>query len=117
MQILKYQAAASDFLGQAFLELDEGDLRQASEKGWGAAAQVVKAVAEKSGWEHRQHDDLFAAVDSLARELQDTEIFADFHAASSLHTNFYEGWQTEQMVRQGISQVRRFVATLEPLLD
>ena len=117
MQILKYQAAASDFLSQAFLELDEGDLRQASEKGWGAAAQVVKAVAEKRGWEHRQHDHLFAAVDTLAMELQDRDLFLNFHVASSLHTNFCEGWQTEEMVRQGLSEVRRFVATLEPLLD
>ena len=37
---------------QANEELARDDLRQASEKGWGAASQIVKAVAEERGWEH-----------------------------------------------------------------
>ena len=39
MQVLKCQTAASDFLRQAFEEFENGDLRQASEKGWGALLQ------------------------------------------------------------------------------
>jgi hypothetical protein len=31
-------------LGKAWEELRDGDLLQASEKGWGAAAQIVKAL-------------------------------------------------------------------------
>ena len=116
MPVLKYQTAASDFLRQSFAELAAGDLRQASEKGWGAAALVVKAVAEVRGWEHRSHDDLFTVVDRLARELPEVGLFTDFHAAASLHQNYYEGWQTEAMVRQGLAQVQRFTAALTPLL-
>ena len=41
----KYQLAGRRFLTQARRELAEGDLAQASEKGWGAAAQVLKAIA------------------------------------------------------------------------
>ena len=36
-------------LDQANAELETGDLRQASEKGWGAAAQIVKAAAQNRG--------------------------------------------------------------------
>ena len=41
-----YRSAATQLLAQARQELARGDVRQASEKGWGAAAQAVKAVAE-----------------------------------------------------------------------
>ena len=76
-------------------------MRQASEKGWGAAAIAVKAVAEQRGWEHGSHEDLFAAVDRLARELPEADLRTDFQVAASLHQNFYEGWQTADMVEHG----------------
>ena len=57
-----YRTAAVQLLEQARAELDLGDTRQASEKGWGAAAQAVKAVAQGRGWEHNTHGDLFRAV-------------------------------------------------------
>jgi hypothetical protein len=40
-----YHEASMVLLEQAEAELAVGDARQASEKGWGAAAQVVKAAA------------------------------------------------------------------------
>ena len=45
-QIDTYRDSAADLLEQARTELAAGDVRQASEKGWGAAAQSVKAIAE-----------------------------------------------------------------------
>ena len=115
LQVLKYRSAASELLEQAFAELSAGDLRQASEKGWGAAAIAVKAVAEWRGWEHGSHDDLFAAVDRLARELPEAGLFADFQVAASLHQNYYEGWQTADMVEHGLGQARQFVETVTSL--
>ena len=63
-----YAQAARHLLEQASAELAQDDVRQASEKGWGAAAQMVKAVAEQRGWQHRQHAALFAAVSRLVDE-------------------------------------------------
>ena len=37
MQVLKYQTASATFLEQAYQEIEAGDLRQASEKGWGGS--------------------------------------------------------------------------------
>ena len=51
----KYKSAGRELLEKARDELAQGDLRQASEKGWGAAAQMVKAVAERRGWRHDGH--------------------------------------------------------------
>ena len=116
MQVLKYQTAAADCLRQAFAELEDGDLRQASEKGWGAAASVMKAIAEQRGLEHHSHDILFEVAALLTGESGDVNIRRDFQMASSLHTNFYEGWLREEMVRDGLDQVRRLLTTLEPLL-
>ena len=61
----KYTGASGELLGKARYELAQGDLRQASEKGWGAAAQMVKAVAERRGWRHDGHAALFAVVNQL----------------------------------------------------
>ena len=81
LQVLKYRTAASELLEQGFGEAAAGDLRQASEKGWGAAAIAVKAVAEGRGWSHGSHDALFAAVSRLARELPEAGLFTDFQVA------------------------------------
>ena len=41
----RYATAARELFGKAQESLALNDLRQASEKGWGAAAQMVKATA------------------------------------------------------------------------
>ena len=48
-----YHVASGQLLRQAKVELAAGDVRQASEKGWGAAAQIVKAIAARRDWEHQ----------------------------------------------------------------
>jgi uncharacterized protein (UPF0332 family) len=62
------------FLSEAEEFLRKGDYLQASEKGWGAAAQIVKALAVKEGRELRSHKDLWSYVNELAKKLQDIEI-------------------------------------------
>ncbi len=61
-QAREYSGAGRDLLVKAREELAQGDVRQASEKGWGAAAQMVRAVAEQRGWEHTGHALLYQAV-------------------------------------------------------
>ena len=84
-------------------------MRQASEKGWGAASQIVKAVAEERGWEHNHHRDLFEAVFTLSGESGDRDISRLFWAANALHTNFYEGRMREADVQDALEHVTRFV--------
>ena len=101
---------AAHLLEQAHQELDRGDVRQASEKGWGAAAQAVKALAEDRGWQHKSHAALFDAVSRLAREADHDDLKSLFHVANSLHSNFYENTQNAEMVAAGLVDVGRFVA-------
>ena len=107
-----YRTAAAQLLEQARAELDLGDTRQASEKGWGAAAQAVKAVAQGRGWEHNTHGDLFRAVRLLAAEPGKAELTRLFGRANTLHVNFYENWLTSTDVRQDLADVVRFVALM-----
>ena len=110
-------ATARDFMAKAWDHLAEDDLLQASEKGWGAGAQAVKAAAEARGWPHKNHGHLFTALDRLVDETGDQELRELFHFAHSLHTNFYEGWMTRQSVEAGLSQVGRLVEKLAPLAE
>jgi hypothetical protein len=117
MQSSTYRQASRELLNQATRELANGDPRQASEKGWGAAAQIVKAVAAQRGLEHQSHPSLYDVAHILARETRDREISTLFHTAGDLHKNFYENWFSSAVVENGLEDVRRLVDKLEPLLD
>ena len=108
-------ATGYDFLERAQAYLAEGDLLQASEKGWGAAAQMVKAVAEARGWRHQDHRSLYQAMSRLAQEAGDEGIITAFGLAGALHTNFYEGWLPREIVEQHLTQVAELVDKLEAL--
>lgn len=116
MQIARYRIASRELLGQATRELAAGDTRQASEKGWGAAAQMVKALAERRGWDHHSHALLFQAVDRLAQESANQELIVLFQLASGMHTNFYEDWYPSSSVVAGLRAMERFLDRLEPLI-
>ena len=73
--------------------LRDDDLRQASEKGWGAAAQIIKAVAENwraHGARHRSHWHLTALVKGLAALDPASQVESAFRDVQALHENFYE---------------------------
>lgn len=116
MQGSTYSVAARGLLEQANRELAAGDPRQASEKGWGAAAQIIKAVADSRGWQHTSHVLLRQAVTRLVQETGDEQIFNLFGVASSLHVNFYENWSPPEEVEAGLRDVSRFLDKLEPLV-
>jgi hypothetical protein len=86
-----YIDAAREMLEQAKKELGSGDLRQASEKIWGAAALAVKAHAYAR--ERRRlasHSELWQHKSMIAEELGEWVDDA-WNAANAMHINFYEG--------------------------
>ena len=94
--------------------LQEGDLVQASEKGWGAAAHYLKAVAKQRGWRNNSHRDFFTIENRLARETDNPDrLHALFLSARSLHQNFYEPLFSTEQVRVGIADAKEFVDMLE----
>ena len=104
------------FLVRARGYLAEDDLLQASEKGWGAAAQMVKAVAESRGWPHSGHRLLFVAINRLTDETGDEGLRDAFHAANTLHVNFYDGVLPRETVEASLNRVATLVEKLDPLV-
>ena len=106
------------FLNQAREELSRDDLRQASEKGWGATVQLLKAYADERGLEHDRHAKLFGVVSRLVAEANDDDSLRTyFNEARGLHENFYEGGFTFREVSSSLEQVSRFVEKVESLLN
>ena len=112
-----HSETAGVFLAKAGGYLAEGDLLQASEKGWGAAAQMVKAVAEARGWAHSGHRQLFVAVDLLVKETGDEQLRVAFGLANVLHINFYDGLLPREDVEAYLAHIREFVGRLEELVS
>ena len=110
-----HMETAREFLTKARAYLADDDLLQASEKGWGAAAQAVKAVAETRGWNHQGHRQLYAAIDRLVAETGRRELRARFAEAGSLHSNFYEGWLSAEAIGEHLDEVERLVDQLGAL--
>ncbi|MDE2932303.1 MAG: hypothetical protein OXS47_00365 [Chloroflexota bacterium] len=111
----KYAELSLRLLQQAQEEFDKGDRLQASEKAWGAAAHAMKAAADRRGWNHGKHRHLFAVAGQVADDAENPEIRRLFSMASSLHQNFYEDWQTDTSVQEGIEEVKRLVELMEEL--
>ena len=117
MTTQQYQQASEHFLAQAKRELADGDLAQASEKGWGATTQMLKAIAEQRGWEHHRHRHYHRAASRISAETGDGEIRRLFDSASALHENFYENDMVADEVAERLDDVAALLAKLTPLLD
>ena len=100
---------------QADEELAKGDLLQASEKGWGAAAHAMKGIARSRGWPHSHHRELFAVADRLVAETSQQQIRTLFQVASATHKNFYEGWLTAEAAAGNLADIRTLLEILDIL--
>ena len=112
-----YVETGHEFLAKAGTYLAEDDLRQASEKGWGAAAQMVKSALDARGEPHTGHGHLWRGIELLVDETGDHELRDLFGAAHNLHVNFYEGLLLPATVEQYLARAAAFVDRLEPLLE
>ena len=112
----KYRNDSRTLLAQGRAELAQGDVRQASEKGWGAAALMLKAIAEQRGWEHGKHRHLSRTASRLRAETGDRDIYRWYQVADALHGNFYEDETAPEDIGESLDDVARLLDKLEPLL-
>lgn len=111
---VRYRDQGRWYLTQAKEEFAREDLMQASEKAWGAAAQLVKAAAADRGWTHGHHRTLYQVVQRLVEE---TGVRLEFAVAGELHANFYEGFLAPSVVEDYLQDVTRFVERVDGILD
>ena len=111
----EHGVTSHELLAKAEESVGQDDLLQASEKGWGAAAHMVKRLAQRRGWQHNGHRELYVTVNRLAQETGDSQLRVLFSVASALHSNFYENWMPKEMVAEDLMQVREFLVKLEQI--
>lgn len=104
------------YLNEAKELLMKKDHAQASEKAWGAASQIVKALALKRGRELRSHGELWSYVSEIAEETGDVELKRIWGLANLLHQNFYEASIPPNYVELYISDVERFISKIRDLM-
>ena len=116
-EVTDYATQAQEFLSLGKTYLSNGNLHQASEKGWGAAAHMAKAVAVAHGWEYSSHAD-FGDVLYRARELTGNIRIRDLRAvANDLHGNYYKRKRhlNPRDVGEGLDAVGELLELLTPL--
>ena len=115
--INKYTRQANVYMTQASEELARGDLRQASEKAWGAVTQISKAVATQRGWRHGTRSSFDEIIVRVLEETGDDEFPVLFGLADQLHVHFYEGHLKDELVSVYVRQMPRYMEKMRGLLD
>ena len=109
----KYAAMSDEYMARAEDYLRQGDLKQASEKSWGAAACALKYIAEQRGWRHQSHSLLNDISGQIVDETGRTDLHDMFAVARSMHQNFYENWEPEGVVEYSVGRIRQYLIELE----
>lgn len=117
MRVPEYTQLSQKNLADAEALLVQGDYHQASEKFWGAASVMAKAIAEQRGWPHGAHRDLNRAISRMAQETGRRELIRLFRLAGDLHTNFYEDWLPPDQVAELAASVRELLDELSQLAE
>ena len=110
---------ARDFLAKSREYLAQGDLHQASEKGWGAAAHMVKAVAIAQSWEYERHSDFSQVLNLAYLATNDERIRLLRGIPNELHGNYYRRKRHSDggMVGRDLERTAEMLALLQPLTE
>ena len=114
-----YRQKSREFLARSRAFLAEGDLHQASEKGWGAAAWMAKAVATAQGWEYRLHGHFGTVLDNARRATRNDQLRGLRGIANDLHANFYKRdiLLSAEAIDLDLASIAELLDILEPLTD
>lgn len=112
-----YRRQAQVFLAESREYLADGDLRQASEKAWGAAAHMAKAAAAANGWRYETHADFNRVMNSARNARGDDRLWTLRAVANDLHGNYYlrDEFLDAAAIGAGIDQIETLLGLLAPL--
>ena len=114
-----YREQSREFLARARNYLDNGDLHQAAEKGWGAAAWMAKAAAQARGWEYSKHDEFFTVMYQIQDLTGDTRVRTLGNTANALHGFFYtrKRFLRPEIIGASLNDVEDLMDILQPLTE
>ena len=111
----RYEAISNHLLTQARIELNKGDILQASDKVWGSTAHALKAVCQRMGWNHHAHNHLTAAANYITTELGREDLRLAFGYLESLHANWFEHERSATEILTGINAASQLTGALAGL--
>ena len=117
MTIQQRYDSALNFLDQADSEFALGDIRQASEKLWGAASDAIIAIALERGWRYHSHRDIKNAMQRLIAEQDDDILQSGFTIAEKFHVNFYHDLMEDHELDRDRPAAHHFVHLTLSLLQ
>ncbi len=103
---------------QAREELDNGDRLQATEKVWGALAQMLKAHGQQRGWMNLgSHRTVGHIARQLDAEYSEIAVASAYIAADNGHRNFYDNEMSPPEITEIIAEVANVLPRLEVALE
>ena len=107
--------AARRLLQEAEAEFAKGDMVQASENGWEAAAEAIIAAGILRGVECQNQRELHFVAYDLAEETGNRKLINLFILSEALYVNSYEDWMPPDEVRDCLDRAREYVGILEAI--
>ena len=102
---------------QAPGELERGDRLQATEKIWGALAQMLKAHGQQRGWMNPGgHRTVGHIASQLHLEYDEIDVVSAYLAADNGHRNFYDNEMSPAEIEGIMAVVSRVLPELESAL-
>ena len=99
--------------------LADDQLHQASEKGWGAAAWMAKAVAQAQGWQYKRHEEFADIINRSRLMTGDEQLRNHRRVANELHGYFYtrKRFLDAEDIGDGLDRIAELLDILEPLTE
>ena len=108
------ETPADQLCESAMMQIERGELRQASGTLWDATAAAFTALAERRGWtisKHMRYDDVYTKI---RPELPGDPLFHGFNAAVVLERNWVEDYDlSESWVIDSAEQIREMIDALQ----
>ena len=116
-EVETYRRQARRFLERSREYVASGDLHQATENGWGAAAHMTKAVAAAHGWRYEKHGEFSVVLNNVWEMTKNDRVRELRGTANELHSNFYlrDVFLNGNAIAADIEDVAELLDVLEPL--
>lgn len=118
-EIEDYQEQSREFMAKSYVYLTAGDLHQASEKGWGAASHMAKAVAVAQGWQYDSHSGFNEVMFQASQMSGNPRIHVIRGIANDLHVNYYRRKRhlNAQEIEASLGYIAELINLLAPLTN
>ncbi len=101
------------FLSKAEMALAEGELVQASRKGWYAAAWALRGFAQAKGWRYTGFYGIVGVIECLAQEYADEEFYDLYSSVDALAVNSPRCCDSRAGIEYDLSRVAELLRKLE----